>query len=110
MKIIGFPYIGEPGEVCTDSLIPVGAFKTRKEAENLQKYMRTKFLRYLVSILKVSQNVTQIVYRFVPMQNFSDSSDINWNNEIDDIDRQLFEKYNLSEEDVDIINSSVATV
>ena len=44
------------------------------------------------------------------MQNFSDSSDINWNNEIDDIDRQLFEKYNLSEEDVDIINSSVATV
>ena len=72
--------------------------------------MRTKFLRYLVSILKVSQNVTQIVYRFVPMQNFSDSSDINWNNEIDDIDRQLFEKYNLSEEDVDIINSSVATV
>lgn len=109
-KVIGYPYVGEPGEACTDSLIPVGSFKTRREAENLQKYMKTKFLRYMVSILKVSQNVTQIVYRFVPMQDFTDNSDIDWKKDIDEISRQLCLKYNLSEEDISIIEASISSI
>ena len=96
LKVIGKPYIGEPNTICTDSLIPVGKFKTLQEAENLQKYMKTKFLRYLVSILKVSQNVTQIVYKFVPMQDFTNNSDINWNCSVKEIDIQLYDKYKLT--------------
>ena len=72
-KVIGIPYIGEKRSACTDSLIPIGNFKTLYEATSLQKYIKTKFLRFMVSILKTSQNVTQIVYRFVPMQDFSKS-------------------------------------
>ena len=62
--------------------------------------MMTKFLRYMISIVKASQNVTQIVYQFVPMQDFTESSDINWNDEISNIDKQLYAKYNLSAEEI----------
>ena len=60
VAILGKAYIGSPCEICTDSLIPIGNFKTTEEAMNLQKYMKTKFLRFMVGILKVSQNVSQM--------------------------------------------------
>lgn len=99
-KVIGTPYIGNPNSACTDSLFTVGCFDTKEEAQSLQKYMMTKFLRYMISIVKASQNVTQIVYQFVPMQDFTESSDINWNDEISNIDKQLYAKYNLSAEEI----------
>ena len=109
-KIIGFPYIGKPGEACTDSLFPIGKFETLNEAENLQKYMKTKFLRYMVSIMKSSQNVTQLVYRFVPVQDFSSSSDIVWTQSIREIDQQLYRKYGLSQEEIGNIESRVKPI
>ena len=107
MKIIGKAYLAGPGEACTDSLIPIGAFTTQEEAYNLQKYFATKFLRYLVSILKVSQNVTQIVYRFVPLQDFTNASDINWGLSIKEIDDELYKKYNLLDEEIQFIESMI---
>ena len=106
-KVIGKPYVGEPFSACTDSLIPVGKFDTKEEAENLQKYFKTKFLRYLVSILKVSQNVTQIVYKFVPVQDFTSKSDIDWDKDIHEIDKQLYQKYNLAESEIDYIENKI---
>lgn len=107
LKIIGSPYIGVPFEACTDSLIPIGNFDNISEAENLQKYIKTKFLRYLVSILKTSQNVTQIVYQFVPLQDFTSNSDIDWSKSISEIDQQLYKKYGLSQEEINFIESKV---
>ena len=107
LKIIGSPYIGLPFEACTDSLIPIGNFDNLSEAENLQKYIKTKFLRYLVSILKTSQNVTQIVYQFVPMQDFTSNSDIDWSKSISEIDQQLYKKYGLSDEEIAFIESMI---
>ena len=77
------------------------------EAESLQKYIKTKFLRYMVSLVKSSQNTTQIVYRFVPMQDFTENSDINWYKSINNIDEQLFDKYNLSAEEREHIKKSI---
>ena len=57
VSIIGKAFVGEPNSICTDSLIPIGCFDTPTEAENVQKYMSTKFLRFMVGILKVSQNI-----------------------------------------------------
>lgn len=109
-KVIGYPYVGSPQSACTDSLFPIGKFDTLEEAENLAKYMKTKFLRYMVSILKTSQNVTQIVYGFVPMQNFTPSSDIDWSKDIDEIDQQLYAKYSLSREEIEHIEVSIKAV
>lgn len=102
-KVIGYPYVGGPKSACTDSLFPIGKFDTLEEAENLAKYMKTKFLRYMVSILKTSQNVTQIVYGFVPVQDFTASSDIDWNKSIEEVDEQLYVKYELTQQEIDHI-------
>jgi len=106
-KVIGFPYIGKPFEACTDSLFPIGKFDKLEEATNLQSYLKTKFVRYLVSILKTSQNVTQIVYKFVPLQDFSRNSDIDWSNSIPEIDRQLYKKYSLKDEEISFVDSKI---
>ncbi len=107
MKIIGTPYVGGKMSACTDSLFTIGCFETLEEAENLCNYMKTKFLRYLVSILKSSQNVTQIVYAYVPIQDFTDKSDIDWNKSIPEIDKQLYAKYNLSEDEISFIEEKI---
>ena len=107
VSILGKAYLALPFTVCTDSLIPIGCFDTQEEAENLQKYMSTKFLRFIVGILKVSQNVYQNVYQFVPVQNFTNNSDIDWNKSINEIDKQLYVKYNLSLEEIDMIESKI---
>lgn len=107
VAILGKPYIGKAQSVCTDSLIPIGAFDTKKEAINLQKYIKTKFLRYMVGILKVSQNVSQNVYQFVPLQDFTDDSDIDWSKSVAEIDQQLYGKYNLDDSEIAFIESTI---
>ena len=88
-------------------MIPIGKFDELIEALNLEKYIKTKFLRYLVSILKTSQNVTQIVYKFVPLQDFTTESDIDWSKSIVEIDQQLYKKYSLSQEEIGFIESMI---
>lgn len=107
VAILGKPYLGKANSVCTDSLIPIGCFDTEAEALNLQKYIKTKFLRYIVGILKVSQNVSQNVYQFVPLQDFTDKSDIDWSKSVAEIDQQLYKKYNLSDEEITFIESMI---
>ncbi len=107
VSIIGKSYIGAPKTACTDSLIPIGCFNSKIEAVNLQKYMRTKFLRYLAGILKTSQNLYQGIYRFVPVQDFTENSDIDWSKSIPEIDAQLYAKYNLTEEEISFIESMI---
>ena len=107
VAIIGKAYIGKPNSVCTDSLLPFGCFSTEQEAVNLQKYMKTKFFRFCVGILKTSQNLCQIVYQFVPLQDFSSKSDIDWSKPVAKIDEQLYEKYGLSGEEQAFIEGMI---
>ncbi len=105
--IIGKAFIGAPGSVCTDSLLPFGNFETEQEAISLQKYMKTKFYRFMVGILKTSQNLYQIVYKFVPVQDFTSNSDIDWSQSVDDIDKQLYAKYKLSSDEIAFIEKMI---
>lgn len=107
VAILGKAYIGEPNTICTDSLIPIGPFDTETEVINLKKYMTGKFFRFMVGILKTSQNITQTVYEFVPMQDFTSNSDIDWNKTIPEIDKQLYAKYNLSEDEIVFIEEKI---
>ena len=107
VSIIGKAFVAGPDSACTDSLIPFGCFDNITEAINLQKYFCTKFLRILVGILKVSQNLYQNVYEFVPLQDFSAESDINWKLPISEIDNQLYRKYNLTEDEIDFIEKMI---
>ena len=107
VAIIGKAFVAGPDSVCTDSMIPFGCFDNIIQAKNLQKYFCTKFLRFLVGVLKVSQNLYQNVYQFVPLQDFTSSSDIDWSKSISDIDRQLYSKYGLSDDEIAFIEKMI---
>jgi hypothetical protein len=107
-RIIGKNVVALPYEACTDTYIPIGNFDNKTEAENLSKYLKTRFLRFMVGIMKTSQNLYQIVYKFVPIQDFTANSDIDWTKSIDEIDEQLFEKYALSIEQIEFIKQTIA--
>lgn len=107
VTIIGRAYIGQPRSVCTDSLIPIGSFETEEEAFNLQKYMSTKFLRFLAGILKASQNLYQGIYQYVPIQDFTNNSDIDWKKSIHEVDLQLYKKYGFTEEEIEYIEKKI---
>lgn len=76
-------------------------------ATNAIKYLKSKFLRYLVSVKKKTQDAARDVYQFVPLQDFSSSSDIDWSKSIEGIDVQLYTKYNLTEEEIAFIESMI---
>ena len=69
-------------------------------------YCRTKFFRFMVGIRKL-KNMTRDTYKFVPIQNFSVSSDIDWNRSVTEIDTQLYAKYDLSDEEIAFIESMI---
>ena len=74
---------------------------------NIELYLKTKFVRYLISIVKANQNGTRQTYRYVPMQDFTENSDIDWSKSIPEIDKQLYAKYNLSEDEIVFIEEKI---
>lgn len=105
-KILGDPEYATPNSVYTQSYL-YAAFPSESESLNFIKYLRSKFLRVLVSSIKITQHATSRVYRFVPMQNFTEESDIDWSKSIDEIDAQLYAKYGLTEEEIAFIESMI---
>lgn len=106
-SIIGKSFVADPGVVCTDSLIVIGGYQDKLQATNLSRYLSSKFLRFMVGILKVSQNLYQNVYRFVPLQDFTAQSDIDWSKSVSEIDQQLYKKYGLSADEIAFVESKI---
>ena len=106
-RILGKTHVYGSNSICSNALLAVGEFDNEKEASNLNKYMNTKFFRFMVGIKKSSQVLTSNVYSCVPLQNFTDKSDINWNKDLHSIDEQLYIKYNLSEKEINYIESKI---
>lgn len=105
-RIIGKSELGFPNMICTETFLAIGPFDSKEESRNVQKYMCTKFFRFLVGIRKL-KNMTQDTYSFVPIQNFTDNSDINWFNAVTDIDQQLYSKYGFNDEAIAFIESMI---
>lgn len=101
------PEIGIPGTGSTQSYISIGNFDNENEAYNLLKYLKCKFSRALLSTLKVTQDNPPSVWANIPLQNFSNDSDIDWSLSIDQVDQQLYKKYGLTSEEIDFIESHV---
>lgn len=101
------PEILEPKTGFTHTFMGIGGFDTYKEAEAALHYIKTKFARTLLSVLKVTQDVNADKWSLVPIQDFTDSSDINWSLPIPEIDAQLYKKYSLSESEIAFIESHV---
>lgn len=102
-------FIGEPGTICTESYIVVGAELNlnKVSANNLSQYFFTRFVRFMHSLAKSSQDATSKTYNFVPLQDFTEKSDIDWSKSIPEIDQQLYAKYGLTAEEIDFIESMI---
>lgn len=85
----------------------IGCFDTKEEALNTEKYIKTKFVRALVGILKITQHITPATWAYVPLQDFTAASDIDWTKSIPEIDKQLYAKYGLDEKEIAFIESHV---
>lgn len=105
--LIGEPLIGEPLIGFTQTFLSIGQYTNKLEAKNTMKYIKTKFARTMLGVLKVTQHNSAGKWKFVPLQDFTSNSDIDWTKSIPEIDRQLYKKYGLNQKEIDFIESKV---
>ena len=106
-EVLSTPLVGEPLVGVTQSFITFGAFSSESNAEACLKYLKTKFARTLLGILKVTQDNSKETWKHVPMQDFTTNKDIDWSKSVEDIDKQLYNKYHLEQPEIDFIESMV---
>ena len=106
-RIISKPVIGTPEEGITQTFISVGAFETESEAQAVLKYVKSKFARALLGILKITQHNSPEKWKYVPLQDFTSASDIDWSKSIPEIDQRLYAKYGLDEKEIEFIETHV---
>lgn len=96
-QILNKPFYGEPQSVCTETYIYIGPFKSKKICENVISYIKTKFFRFLVLMIKNTQDAPRSVYRLVPVQDFNDKI----------TDEYLYKKYVLTENEIKFIDEMI---
>jgi len=106
-EVLSSPLIGEPLIGVTQTFLTIGAFDTRTEAEACLKYVKTKFVRTMLGLLKATQHNPKDTWRLVPLQDFTAASDIDWTLSVAEIDQQLYHKYGLEAEEIAFIEEKV---
>lgn len=108
--ILGEPLLGEPHAAVTQTFITIGSFGTKGEAEACLKYVKSKFARAMLGVLKVTQHNPASTWKYVPLQDFTSASDIDWTKPIPHIDEQLYAKYGLDSEEIAFIEAKVKSM
>jgi hypothetical protein len=98
VTILGEPVVAGPGSACTETYLVIGVCKSEAEARNLAAYMRTRFVRFLVSLRKITQNITRASYKFVPLLPINRA----WT------DADLYKRYGITTEEATFIASLIA--
>lgn len=106
-ETIAVPFIGKPGDGSTETFLSIGKFESEDEAMSVISYIKTKFARALFGILKKTQANTPGKWKWVPLQDFTSNSDIDWSKSIHEIDLQLYRKYGLTAEEINFIETNV---
>lgn len=86
-----------PGTICTETYLIIGTYKTKREAQNLVAYMRTRFFRFLVAQFMYSHHLTRTTYEFVPILDMN----VEWN------DEGLASRYSLTKREVEFVVSKI---
>ncbi|MBP3799924.1 MAG: Eco57I restriction-modification methylase domain-containing protein [Bacilli bacterium] len=101
IKVVG------PNEACTSTYVSIYPTDDIDIAKNIAKYLHTRLFNLLIGEIKVTQSASKEVYQLVPLQDFTNNSDIDWSQSIADIDKQLYKKYGLSQEEIDYIEKTI---
>jgi len=94
--VLGQPWIAKAPSICTQSFLFV-CVDDEQQAESVASYYRTRFLRFLVSLRKITQDTTRESYTWVPQQTW----DRTWT------DEELYEKYGITPDERAYIESIV---
>ena len=95
--ILGRPFVGAPGEICSETYLCIGPLGSKAEANNVISFLSTRLIRFLVLLHKPSADATRAVYTFVPKLNFSSV----WT------DEALYLKYGISKEEIAFIEKMI---
>lgn len=106
-EVLASPLIGGPLIGYTQTFIGMGAFDSEFEAQACLKYIKSKFARTMLGILKITQNRKRETWQLVPLQDFTEKSDIDWSQSVAQIDKQLYAKYNLTPQEISFIETHV---
>lgn len=96
-QIINKPFVGEPGSVCTETFLYIGSFDSQQEANNVVSYMKTRFFRFMIFLIKNTQDGSRKFFQLAPLQEFS----ITWT------DSMLYEKYGLNADEIAFIEARI---
>ena len=106
-RIISRMEILEPFDLCTDSYLVIGGSSTKKNVLSVYKYLRCKFTRFMLMLAVSSINLSREKFQYVPLQDFTSQSDIDWSVSIPEIDEQLYHKYGLSDDEISFIEKMI---
>ena len=106
-EALSTPVIAPPETGHTDTFISIGSFESAVQAQNCLKYIKSKFARTMLGILKITQHNPASTWKYVPLQDFTSNSDIDWSQSVADVDKQLYAKYGLDDEEIEFIESHV---
>lgn len=96
-QIISKPIVADKMSCSSETYLVVGIYKNTKIAENVAKYMQTRFFRFMMSLIKNTQNISRGVFAFVPIQDFNED----WT------DEKLFAKYGITESEIEFIDTLI---
>ena len=96
-KIISSPIIAKPKSCCTETYLVVDVVLNFTQAKNLCNYMSTSFFRFMMSLVKNTQNISKSVFEFVPIQNLDEE----WS------DKKLYTKYNITKDEQNFIDTLI---
>ena len=107
LNVISKPKVLGSSEVCSETYLVLDTFNSQQEAINAEKYIKTQFARFLITPTLSGMNMTSRNFIFVPVQDYTENSDIDWSQSIENIDEQLFNKYGLTESEREYIKSKI---
>lgn len=91
------PIVPDLPSICTQTYIVYGSFDSKKEAENLANFMKTKFFHFLLGQLKNTQQMSPTMFKLVPLLDYKEQWD----------DKKLYDKYKFSDDEIEFINSTI---
>lgn len=106
-ETLSAPIIAEPGIGHTQTFMSIGKCESEQKAIAITKYVKTKFARAMLGVLKITQDCPAPKWKYVPLQDFTAHSDIDWSKSVAEIDRQLYRKYDLTADEIEFIETHV---
>jgi hypothetical protein len=99
--------VAGPNVVCTETFLVIGPFSNKNSLDRCHIYTKTNFFRTLLFFGRGTMQVSQDVFRFIPLQDFTVNSDIDWSKSINEIDQLLYKKYGLNKGEISFIESTM---